>query len=230
MKPTAIFTLWNTPVMVSPMVLGNLVVLWGGLSWIGGRWHPDRTWWMCLLVGGLSMITLLIADFGHAFAHILSARHAGAPMDEVLLSAGMPRTLYSDNEVPPSVHRMRALGGPVFSAAGLLLSLILLTLTPGGGLANELATWSSIGHGFIFVGILIPLPIVDGGTMLKWTLVERGRTPSQADEFIRRLNLVIGSSASIAGVLLLAGQQWLYGLIAVGVGLIVIGAGLGVIK
>ena len=71
----------------------------------------------------MSMILLIFADFGHAIAHIFSARYAKAPMDEILITAGMPRTLYTDNNVSPATHRMRAFGGPVFSTLGLLLSI-----------------------------------------------------------------------------------------------------------
>lgn len=45
----------------------------------------------------------------------------------------------------------------------------------------EVADCSSVGHGLILTGSLAPLPIVDGGSLLKWTLVERGRTPAEAD-------------------------------------------------
>jgi hypothetical protein len=215
---------------VKATVLGNLAVLWLGLSWLAGRGHSERSWWSCLLVGALSTVVLLVADVGHAIAHVVSARHAGAPMDEILIAAGMPRTLYKDNDVPPSVHRMRALGGPVFSAVGLLVSLLLRAVTPGGSLASELATWSSIGHGFILAGSLLPLPFVDGGTILKWTLVERGRTPAQSDTVVQRLNTVLGIATVVSGAVLLVCQRWLYGLALVGVGAIAIGSALGKIR
>ncbi|MEZ4616783.1 MAG: hypothetical protein R2867_14945 [Caldilineaceae bacterium] len=38
-----------------------------------------------------------------------------ALMDEVLLYAGMPRTLYRNNAVPPKTHIGRALGGPILA-------------------------------------------------------------------------------------------------------------------
>lgn len=203
-KPPTLFTVWGTPIKVKPAILANLLGLWGLLSWLAGRGRPERPWPVRLLAGALSTVALLAADIGHAMAHIVSARYAGAPMDEIVLSEGMPRTLYYDNDVPPRVHRLRALGGPVYSAVGLLTSLILRALAPRGSLIREVAGWSSLGHGLILGGSLVPLPFVDGGTLLKWTLVEQGRTEEEADEVIRQIDLGLGAATATAGVALAA--------------------------
>ena len=139
-----LFTVWDTAVRVKPAVLANLLIAWVALSWLAGQQFPDSSWLARLLVGALSTTALLVADFGHALAHIVSARYAAAPMDEILVSAGMPRTLYFDNDVPPQTHRMRSLGGPIFSALGLLVSLFLRTLTSPGSPARMVADWSCI--------------------------------------------------------------------------------------
>lgn len=204
-----LFTVWGTPVKVKPIILANLLGLWGLLSWLAGRGRSERPWPVRLLAGALSTAVLMAADVGHAMAHIVSARYAGAPMDEILLSEGMPRTLYYDNDVPPHVHRLRALGGPVYSTVGLLTSLALRALAPRGSLVREVAGWSSLGHGFILVGSLVPLPFVDGGTLLKWTLVEQGRTEEEADEAIRQIDLGLGAATATAGVVVAAAGRGL---------------------
>jgi len=225
-----LFTVWSTHIKVKPTVLGNLLVGWVALSWLAGQQLPESSWAARLLVGALSLAALLVADFGHVLSHIVSARFAGAPMDEILVSAGMPRTLYFDNDVPPQTHRMRSLGGPIYSALGLVVSLFLRTLTPYGSLARVVADWSCIGHSLILAGSLAPLPVVDGGVILKWTLVERGRTPAEADTVVRRLNLAIGAVALAAGVVLAVLRYWLPGLGLAAAGTIAIGAGLGKIR
>lgn len=225
-----LFTVWNTPVKVKPAVLVNLLVAWSALSWLAGQQLPESSWPARLLVGALSTTALLAADLGHTLAHVVSARYAGAPMDAILVSMGMPRTLYFDNEVPPRTHRMRALGGPIYNALGLLASLFLRMLTSYGSPARLVADWSCIGHGMILAGSITPLPLVDGGTILKWTLVERGRTPAQADAVIRRLNLVIGAIAVTAGVVLVLLHYWLPALGLAAAGAIAIGAALGKIR
>ena len=113
------------------------------------------------------------ADVGHAMAHTVSARLAGAPMDEILLSSGMPRTLYLDNTVSPKTHIQRSLGGPIFSLIGFALSLLWWRNSARGSLSHDLAEASLFDHSFILLGSLSPLPIVDGGIILKWKLVER---------------------------------------------------------
>ena len=233
----AVFTIWDTRVRVRPAILANLIGLWGLLTWLAGRGHPERPWPLRILIGMLSMTALMAADLGHAAAHIFSARYAGAPMDEILISEGMPRTLYYDNDVPPRVHRLRALGGPVYSAVGLATSCLLRGLAPRGSLAREIAGWSCLGHGFILGGSLIPLPIVDGGTMLKWTLVERGRTPEQADEVVQQVDLSLGTALTVTGVALAAAgrqqtaaRRWLPVLGLIAAGAIAIAAGKGKIR
>jgi len=229
-----VFTVWGTAIRIKPAVLANLLGLWGLAAWLSGRGHPERPWFVRILLGLLATMAMMIADFGHAMAHIASARHAGAPMDEILISEGMPRTLYYDDDVPPRAHRMRALGGPIFSAVGLGLSCLVRSLAPRGWLVREVAGWSCLGHGFIFGGALVPLPIVDGGSILKWTLVEHGRTPEQADEVVAQVDLSLGAALTATGVALAATsrqvsqtRRWLPALGLIAAGAIGIAAGRG---
>jgi hypothetical protein len=233
----AVFTIWNTAIRVRPAILAYLFGLWGLQAWLAGRGHPERPWPVRILVGLLSTIAMMAADLGHAVAHIFSARYAGAPMDEILLSEGMPRTLYYDNDVPPRVHRLRALGGPIYSVVGLAISCLVRGLAPRGSWVREIAGWSCLGHGFILGGSLVPLPIVDGGTLLKWTLVERGRTAEQADEVVRQVDLSLGTALTATGVALAAAgrqqppaRRWLPVLGLLAAGAIGIAAGRGKIR
>ncbi len=221
-----LFTAWNTPVKAKPGIAVNVVGLWAGLSWLAGRRHPELGGPARLLVGALSALAALSADVGHAMAHTVSARYAGAPTDEILLSEGMPRTLYRDNDVAPRVHILRSVGGPIFSVAGLLASLLFRALTPRESVAHFVADWSCIGHGFILGGSLSPLPIVDGGVILKWTLVERGRAPEQADATVRQVDLALGMAATTAGVAFAATRRWLPGLALVAGGAVALAAAL----
>lgn len=220
-----LFTIWGTPVKVHPGVAANLIALWGLLSWWAGRRQPERPWSLRLGIGFLQTLVLLSADVGHAMAHIVSARCAGAPMDEILVSSGMPRTLYRDNDVPPRVHRLRALGGPIFNALGLLVSLVLRALTPRGSAMRDLTDASCLGHGFLLLGSLAPLPFVDGGSLIKWTLVEGGHSEPEADALLRTVDLAWGTACATTGLLVAAmrrgqpaRQRWLpaLGLLAVG--------------
>ena len=183
-----------------------------------------------MLAGALSALVLILSDVGHAFAHTISTRFAGAPMDEIELSSGMPRTIYHEDHVPPRVHRMRALGGPLFSALGLGISWLVRSLVPRPSIAREVSDWSCVGHGLILTGSLAPLPIVDGGSLLKWTLVDRGRSPAEADRIVKQAGIATGVAATGAGVMFATHCRWLPAVGLMGAGMAAIGAALGKIR
>jgi hypothetical protein len=216
--------IFDTPIKVKVTFLIYIVPIWVGVTWLGLHWHPERGFWQGVLVGFVSVILLSTAEIGHPIAHILSARYAGAPMDEIQISAerGMPRTLYWNNEVSPDVHRMRAIGGPIFNLLGLLLSLVIYAAVPGNSIAAELAAWSAVGHGLLLIMSLAPVPIVDGGTILKWTLVARGKAVTEAEEIVQRVDWGLGLVIGIIGVGLLALQIWIARVIFVGISAIII--------
>ena len=208
----------DTPLEIAPGFYINLLALWTGMSWYLGIRHPRWDWPLRVFAGALSGFALVAADVGHALAHTISARVAGAPMDKIDLTSGMPRTVYYDQAVPPRAHILRALGGPLFSSLGLVLSLVVRSHLPRKTIAHEVAGWSSLGHGLIFAGSLVPLPIVDGGSILKWSLVESGRSPTEADQVVEQAGIATGIAACTAGASFAARRRWLpaAGLLAAG--------------
>jgi hypothetical protein len=222
--------IFSTPVRVKPAVLLLVVALWAGTTAWGLYWHPGRGFWPAVLIGFVTMVLLLLADFGHALAHIVSARYAGAPMDEVRITVTeMPHTLYNNNAVSPNVHRLRALGGPIFNALCLLLSAAVFAVAPAGSVARELAAWSAAAHGMMLIMSLAPLPIVDGGTILKWTLVARGWSEAAAEATARRAGWLVGITAGLLGLGLLVLHVWIIGGLCVLAGAIVLGVAVGVV-
>ena len=207
------FRIFDTPVKVNAKVLPLLFLVWGGVTWFGFHGHPGRGLWQGLLIGFVSTVLLSLSDFGHPIGHIFSARYAGAPMDEIIISGDMPRTLYRNNDVTPDVHRMRALGGPIFNLVCLLLSMAIFQVASGHAVVKEWTGWSSVGQAFILTMSLLPLPMVDGGTILKWTLVARGKTETEADDFVRRVDWVLGIMVLATGIGLLIMSMWIIGLI-----------------
>ena len=151
-------------------------------------------------------------------------------MNKILLGLDMPRTLYKDNDVPPRVHKMRAIGGPIFSTAGLVFSLLWRVVSPSRSLSRELADIASVSHGFILFGALAPLPFVDGGTLLKWTLVEQGLTPDQADHRVHQISTGLGGMLMALGGLLIWRRRRLLGKVALAAGGVSAAAGLNLIK
>ncbi len=182
---------------------------WPALIWLAKRRGPERCWSDCLLLGTAALPIPITADVGHALAHTISARLAGAPMDEIRLAADMPRTIYFDDDVSPDAHRMRAIGGPIFSGLGFLLSLILRCATKQGTAGRELADIACASHGFLFAGSLMPLPVVDGGTLLKWTLIDRGSTAEEANWQVKRAGIVAGLTAALLLLVGIGYSRWM---------------------
>jgi hypothetical protein len=228
---TILYRFNGVPVVAQPDFWPAPIMLTGLLAWIAGLRKPERSWLQRLGVSLLAMPFAFLADVGHAMAHTVSARLAGAPMDEILLSSGMPRTLYQDNAVPPQTHIRRSLGGPIFSLIGFTLSLLWWRVSPRGSLRHDLAEASLAGHSFILLGSLAPLPMVDGGIILKWKLVEAGQSPEQADQTVHKTSLSLGAALlGLGGLLgLFRKRKLVGGLLAAG-GAAGIAAGLGWLK
>ena len=223
--------IFGTPVKAKRMALVFIITaVWGVVTWLQLHWHPERGFWQGLLIGLVTTILLLVVEFGHTLAHIFSARYAGAPMDEILITADMPRTLYSNNDVSPNVHRLRSLGGPIFNLMGLLLSLAIYGVVSSNSIIKELAGWWALGHGLQLIMSLSPLPFVDGGTILKWTMVERGKTEREADKLVRQIDWGLGIIIVIIGFGFILLRTWLIGVILLGVGGIVFGIAAGKIQ
>ena len=56
---------------------------------------------------------------------------------------------------------------------------------------------------------LLPIPGIDGGPLLKWSLVQLGRSPLEADEVVKGVNLALGAGLGVAsGVALKKRRPW----------------------
>lgn len=143
---------------------------------------------------------------------------------KIIHSAGLVilRTLYP---------HIRSLGGPIFSLIGFTLSLQWRRISPYGSLNRDLADASLFGHSVIFFGSFAPVPMIDGGTILKGKLVEAGQTPAQADRTVQKTDLGLGAAFLSLGALLgLLRKRKLVGALLAGCGVVGIAAGLGWLK
>jgi hypothetical protein len=228
---TVLFRFNGASVVAQPAFWPVLILLMGFLTWMAGKRKPALSWPQRLGVAFLAMPVALFAEIGHAMAHTFSARHAGAPMDEILLSANMTRTLYENNAVPPQTHIWRSLGGPIFSLINFTLSLLWRRFSPHGSLRQDLADVSLLGHSIILLGSIAPLPMVDGGIILKWELVKAGKTPEQADQTVHKVSLGLGAVGLSLGAVIgsIGKRKLLGGLLAAG-GAAAVAAGIGWLK
>lgn len=201
-EPRLLFTLLNTPVTAEPSALLTPLSMIG-LGWISST----RSWLDRLSRGGWLLLAYALTDLLHFIGHILSARYASAPMDRIHLAAPLPRTVYLDNAVTPQAHRLRSLGGPVANTLAGVLFFGLGFLAPPRSAVRSGLVLLGWFNSLLAVGSLFPLPFIDGGTILKWTLVERGQFPEQADRLVRQAGFAAGGLVILLGLWLVRARR-----------------------
>lgn len=224
-RPTDDVTLlgrvFSTPVVVKDTTWLPVTqfAVWLLMSWWAGRGRDDRPWGKRLVVGALTMSTILGSEWCHNLAHAAAAQSIGKPMDALRVTWGMPLVVYydiNDRSVTPRQHIFRALGGPVCSGLLLLLARLFRSLTRQGTVPGDVANAAVGMNAFLFSASLLPIPAIDGGPILKWSLVERGSTPEEADETVKGVNRVLGGGLAVAaGIALKKRRRFLGSILAI---------------
>jgi Zn-dependent protease len=166
----------------------------------------------------VSMPAVLGLEWCHNLAHVYISQLIGKPMDELQILWGMPRCVYYDLNDPtttPREHIMRSLGGPLFNLTALPLLGLARGMTERGSLAREVADLALRMDVFLSVVSLLPIPGIDGGPVLKWSLVERGATIREADETVRKVNGVLGLILGIFSWLALKKKRRSLGILSI---------------
>ena len=170
-----------------------------------GRLHPERSWLTRLGVATLTMPVILGSEWCHNLAHAAAAKMVGHPTDAIRVTWGMPLLVYHDIEdvdVSPGAHVARALGGPIINTIFFGIAALLRPLTKATSIARDVINAMLGMNAFLFLGGMLPIPGIDGGVILKWALVQKGQTPAQADEAIRKVDMVtaagLGAGAAMA--------------------------------
>ena len=170
-------------------------IVWGIMSWIAGRTRPDRSLGERIRIATYTMPVVLGSEWGHNLAHAAAANRIGKPMDAIRITWGMPLCVYydiNDYSVTPRQHILRALGGPLFSFILLVISRTVRCITPRDSVFREVADVSYATNAFLSTVSLLPIPGIDGGPILKWSLGDSGRTVEEADQVIRKVDGALG--------------------------------------
>jgi Zn-dependent protease len=137
------------------------------------------------------MIVMLGSEWCHNLSHAFSAKVVGKSMDQMKIQMGMPRCVYyelNDQDVTPRQHIVRSLGGPIFNMLMVPIFAILRSITIPRSIARETADTALKTNLFLSFVSLLPIPGIDGGPILKWSLVEKGYELKEADEIVRKTN------------------------------------------
>lgn len=219
-QPTIVGNIFNSPLVVKGWTGLPLIelVVWGFMTWIAGRKHPEwssdkRTW-----AGAMTTAIMLGSEWCHNLAHTAVANKIGRPVDAIRIFYGTPLLIYydiNDQQVTPIQHILRASGGPLFNALMVPLCWLGRRLTRERSLSRYVADYALGTNCFISIFSLLPIPGIDGGPLLKWSLVEQGCNQVEADEVVKRVNLAMGSGLGIASaVAFKKRRRWLGAAIA----------------
>ncbi len=199
--------LGETPVTIQGATWFPIVqlVTWGLFSRQSKKQNPSCSWLRAGVEGLSQMVVMLGSEWGHNLAHLTASNWIGKPMDEFRIQLGMPRCVYheiNDRDVTPREHIIRALGGPVFNLLVLPFAAGASLLSKKGSVAGKTARTALFTNLFLSLVSLLPIPGIDGGPIVKWTLVDKGRTIQEADEVVRKTNgplaLFLGLFSSLA--------------------------------
>lgn len=235
-RPKIVGNVFGTPVVVKGWTGVPLIelVAWGILSWVARRKRPDWSWRKQAYAGGVTTIILLGSEWCHNLAHTAVASKIGKPVNAIRIFWGTPLLIYydiNDQNVTPRQHMMRALGGPVFNALMVPLAWLIKHFALKAGEASEAlkagearkaretqegsiiryAADFALGTNIVLsTASLIPIPGIDGGPLLKWSLVDRGHCPEEADEIVKGVNRFVGGGLAVAsGVAFKKRRKWL---------------------
>jgi len=167
------------------------LTLWAIFARSASRRKPQNSRLHWSQEGFLKMAVVLGSEWCHNLAHLIISNWIGKPMDQIRIQAGMPRCIYheiNDQDVTPCQHIARSLGGPVISTALLPIAGVARTLTKSDTIAGETAKTAYQTNLFLSLISLLPIPGIDGGPILKWSLVNRGKTITEADQVVQKVN------------------------------------------
>jgi hypothetical protein len=154
-------------------------------------------------------------------------------VDAIRIVWGMPILIYfdvNDSTVTPCQHITRSLGGPLFNLAMLPVTLLARHLTQEGSPARDVAKAAVGMNTFLLTVSLLPIPGIDGGPILKWSLVERGQSLEQADETVRKVNLATSMGLGAVSAVALKKKKYLIGGFAAVLGCVALAVGVGWLK
>jgi Zn-dependent protease len=226
---------FGTPIVVKDLTWLPVleILIWGFTSWLAGRRRPERRLSQRMFVGALTMPIIVGLEWSHNFAHAAAASRIGKPMDALRITWGTPLVIYydiNDPSVSPRQHILRALGGPVYNALLLPVALFLRQQTQPESIVRDMADTAVGMNLFLCTVSMLPIPGLDGGPTLKWSLVERGRSNEEADQVVRRVNGVLGVILSIVSLLSLIKGKKLLSIIIAPFAALMLAIGSGIVR
>jgi len=232
---TTVGSVFDAPLVVKGNTWLPLVqiVLWGIMSYLAGKGKPTRSWDERIGVGALTTTVILGSEWCHNLAHAAAAKLVGRPVDSIRITWGMPLLVYfdiNDPTVTPRQHIVRSLGGPLFNLAVLPLALLAKSLTRPNSPARDVAQAGVNMNTFLVTVSLLAIAGIDGGPILKWSLVDRGHSQEEADEIVKKVNLATGVGLGAVSAISLKKKKTFIGVVSGLLSLVAFAVGTGIFK
>lgn len=167
------------------------LISWVIFTRVASRKKPGRSRIAWSMEGFLKMIVVLGSEWCHNLAHLITSNLVKKPMDQLRIQFGMPRCIYyqlNEEGVTPRQHLIRALGGPIINLLLLPLGWLGKKLTREDSITGRTAKTFFQTNLFLSLVSLLPVPGIDGGPILKWSLVEKGKSIQEADKVVKQIN------------------------------------------
>lgn len=204
---------FGTPVVVKGWTWLPLfeLIIWGVVTWVFGLFQPQRTLKDRLKVAALATPIVVASEWLHNFAHAAAAYFVGKPMDFLRITWGTPLLVYQDVNDPtvsPRQHIWRAMGGPLINLLLLPIMGLWRAATRPGTLARDIANAGLLTNLLIPLFGILPLPALDGGPLLKWSVIARTGDPENAEKVVRVANGIGAGIFAAAAVFTLGRRKW----------------------
>jgi hypothetical protein len=145
-----------------------LVLLLSGAAF----WGIDMSMADAVLTGVFCTALFWLSDLVHNYGHAFAARRMGHPMIGIRFFWILGANVYPSNEseLPPRVHILRALGGPIANALlSVVAGLIWLAVRGQGEVIYWSALWFFLLNVFFYtLQVFAPLGFNDGAVIWKY--------------------------------------------------------------
>jgi len=174
------------------------------------------------VVAGTGSLLLWASVIAHELGHVAAARRQGIAVKRVVVFLlGGYSEMDLDAARPEQEWRVAA-AGPIASGVVALVLATAALITPASGGLDGMLRLLAVVNGGVAIFNLIPAFPLDGGRMLRASLVRRGRSPVAAGRIAKGAGMALGFGIALGGLgmsLLGSGAS----LVAVPAGLLILG-------
>jgi hypothetical protein len=173
--------------------------------------HSIRPKWprgMKALLALTYTLSLVQAELVHNLGHLASGRRVGSPLHALVWNWGIMQNQYHDHRVLPRQHVGRAVGGPIASATSVTVWTLIYWAfgwIPGLRAFLEIAL---LGQGTLLSLAVLPTPMFDSGSILKWAVAGATGEESLGVEAVQTIGTITIGALGLAAFFFLVNRKF----------------------